>query len=172
MKRDFYILRKHDNMQAISDVLYSSGRECTITVVSQNVIEANNHISRQLGLPIASKILYLNRLLSVDNVPRCIEHVYADLAELKWQESMNFSTMSVNEYIFNEKGADRLFAKEEILVVRADEKERELLQLDENDNEIMMIKGTLIKDNDRPLAYYELFCDTDFVRYRGVSIYD
>ena len=172
MNRDFYILREHENMQTISDALNSSGYEFKITVLNQNVTESNNYVSRQLGLPIASKIFYLCRLFSVNDVPRCLESIYADLSYVREMATVNLSTASLNEMLQGEKGIGRLIAREEILIVEATGKERELLQLDEADNEIMMIKGTVIKENDRPLAYYELLCDSEFVRYRGVSVYE
>lgn len=172
MNREFYLLKDYDSVPSIRDNIDLNEHTFQRITLVQNVIEANNYISRQLDLPLASKLLFINSLIVIDEVPRCIEKIYASLAEVRGLETYDYSDMSFYAILNREKGITRLFIREEVKIVEADDQERELLKLEDDDREIMLIKGTAISENEKPLAYYETVSDTGLYRYRSVTSYE
>ena len=71
--------------------------------------------------------------------------------------------------MYKHKGIRKLRSEQEILIVEADDEERKLLQLNENDQEIMLIKGVSIKEDNRPFEYFEISSDLEFYRFRSAS---
>ncbi len=172
MNRDYYLIKENDKVPAIKESMSLAEHSFRRETLNQSIIEANNYISRQLSLPLASPILFVNSLVLIDEVPRCIERIYADINAVRGLETYDYSDVSFYGVLQKEKGISRIYIREDVLIVEADEQERELLKLDEDEMEILLIKGIAINENERTLAYYETASDTGFYRYRSVSTYE
>ena len=84
-------------------------------------------------------------------------------------ETIDFNNISFFSEVYKHKGISKLRSVQEILIVEADDEERKLLQLNENDQEIMLIKGVSIKEDNRPFEYFEISSDLEFYRFRSAS---
>ncbi len=171
MKSDLYILIEHHKDLSTTEMIRKTGHRIEIRILKQEIVEANHHISRQLNLPLASKLLYVERLIVVDGEARAFEKLYLNLNEIKGIENVNLDDRFFHDYLNKEKGINKLFNKEEVLIVKANETEKKMLDLDQEE-EIILIKGIATTENDTPLEYYETAADTAFYRYRRVSSYE
>ena len=164
-----YIIREFDKCCSITDIIRAQNLALINKVLEQKIIEANSYIATQLELPLASKLFYLKRLRSVEGEPRSVENNYFNLDEVRGMETIDFNNISFFSEVYKHKGIRKLRSEQEILIVEADDEERKLLQLNENDQEIMLIKGVSIKEDNRPFEYFEISSDLEFYRFRSAS---
>lgn len=167
-KEDIFIIRDLRHFASITDSIKSRNLHYHNIVLEQGVSEANYYISRQLGLPLASKLFYIKRLRMVEGCPRSIETNYIDYSLVEGFETIDFSDASFYEVLQQKKGYQIVRSEEEILVVEANEEECRLLVFP-LESEVLLVKGITHKaDNDAPFEYFELVCDPSFYRFRSV----
>ena len=164
-----YIIREFDKCSSITDIIRAQNLSLINKVLEQKIIEANSYIATQLEIPLASKLFYLKRLRIVEGEPRSVENNYFNLDEVRGMETIDFNNISFFSEVYKHKGIRKLRSEQEILIVEADDEERRLLQLNENDQEIMLIKGVSIKEDNRPFEYFEISSDLEFYRFRSAS---
>ena len=59
MNDDIYIVRDMKNFASITDLLQKSKFNFSNVVLKQGILEANYHVSRQLGLELGSKVFFI-----------------------------------------------------------------------------------------------------------------
>lgn len=167
MKDDIFVIRELDKYSSMTDIIRSNKYELENKILEQKIVEANYYISKQLNLPLASKLLYLKRVRIVEGKPKSLEQVYISLDEVKELEHMDLNNVSFYEVLSKYKHIKQLRSQEEIMIVEANEEEKKVLEL--SDKEILLIKGVTYKTNDRPLEYFEIATIPGFFRFRSVS---
>ena len=163
-----YVLRDLDSLKPISGILNEQGKKLENKVLDQKIIESNYYISKQLNVPLATKIFYLEKIRSVDEIPASIDKTYIPFEEVKGLEMMDFNNASLYSLLKSEKGIHKLKSDEEILLVQANDFECEILNLKKGDD-ILLTKGTTTKKNGRILEYFEISSLPEFYRFRSVS---
>lgn len=163
-----YVLRDLDSLKPISGILNEQGKKLENKVLNQKIIESNYYISKQLNVPLATKLFYLEKIRVVDEIPVSIEKTYIPLEEVKGMEEMDFNHVSLYSLLKSEKGIHKLKSDEEILLVQANDFECEILNLKKGDD-ILLTKGTTTKTNGRVLEYFEISSLPEFYRFRSVS---
>ena len=82
-KDNIFILRELDKFASITDSINAKNLELENKVLEQKIIEANYYISKQLEVPLATKLFYLSKLRIVEGIPRSIEKTYIDYEFVK-----------------------------------------------------------------------------------------
>lgn len=165
--KEICIIRDLDNFASVTQQIESLDFEYECKVLDVKIEESNLYISRKLGVPLASKILYIKRLRIVEGIPKSIEKVYMPYDKVKGIEEENLESQSL--YIL----LNKLFGyviqerEEEILVVESNEEEKELLKTE--DKEVLLIKGYTNMGGEVPQEYFEIVSITDFYRFRSTT---
>lgn len=167
MKDDIFVVRELDKYSSMTDLIRSYKYELENRIIERKVVEANYYISKQLNLPLATKLFYLKRVRIVEGKPKSLEKVYISLDEVKNLENMDLDNVSFYEILNKHKGIGQLRSQEEIMIVEANEEEKSILEL--SDKEILLIKGVTYETNDKPLEYFEIATIPGFFRFRSVS---
>lgn len=165
--KEIYIVRDLDNFASVTQKIESLDLEHECKVLNVEIKESNLYISRKLGVPLASEVLYIERLRIVGGIPKSIEKVYMPYDKVKGIENENLESHSL--YLL----LDKLFGyviqerEEEILIVESSEEERKLLRTD--DEEVLLIKGYTNMGGEMPHEYFEIVSITDFYRFRSTA---
>lgn len=161
-----FILRDLDGFESISQSLEAKNIRSTNKTIDQGVVEANYYLSKQLQVPLATKLFYLKKLRVVEDEPRSLETIYISYETVKGLETYDFNGRSFYAVINELFDIKTIKAEEEIMIVEANEKECELLNLPLNE-EIMLIKGLTYVDDGKPFEYFEVVAESSFYRFRG-----
>lgn len=168
VKKDICILRDIDSFSSVTDENLINKFSYRYQVVEKAIQESNRFISKALNIPLASKILYLQKVGITEGEPKTIEKVYIDYNKVPGIEKLDLDEESFYSILKREYGIEINQSEEEILVVDANEKEIEILNLKE-DSEILLIKGTTYTNDHEPLEYFEIVSVTDFYKFRSVT---
>ena len=161
-----FILRDLDGFTSISQSLEAKNIHSINKTIEQGIVEANYYLSKQLQVPLATKLFYLKKMRIVENEPRSIETTYISYDTMKGLENFDFNGRSFYEIISEYLDIKTIKAEEEIMIVEANEKECELLNLPLNE-EIMLIKGLTYLEDSQPFEYFEIVAESSFYRFRG-----
>ena len=189
-----YILRDMERFEPITATLESRKFRSEYRVLDMEVTESNRYISQKLKIPIASRIFYFRKLRLVDGVPKSIEKTYILYDKVKGVESADLGKQSFYKTLQEMFGYVTRRSEEEILIVAAGEKEKELLGC--RDGELMMmvmplsrfrlksicriscipsgssplmIKGITYKEEPEPFEYFEIVAVSDLYEFRSVT---
>lgn len=168
-QKEQFIIRDFENYTSITALLKQQHFSFENRVLEQKIIEANYHISKQLNIPLASKVFFLKRLRIVEGIPSSIEKIYVAAQEMEGLETFDFNQQSFYEVVLSKKGIKKLRHHEEILIVQATQEERDLLLLPSEQTEIQLIKGISVKEDETVFEYFEISSLASFYRYRSVS---
>lgn len=162
-----YILRDMERFEPITATLESRKFRSEYRVLDMEVTESNRYISQKLKIPIASRIFYFRKLRLVDGVPKSIEKTHILYDKVKGVESADLGKQSFYKTLQELFGYVTRRSEEEILIVAAGEKEKELLGC--GDGELMMIKGITYKEEPEPFEYFEIVAVSDLYEFRSVT---
>lgn len=170
---EVHIVKELDKFSSITNAIRAQGLSYTYKILVCEVQEANRRISKQLGLNLAAKVLCLKKARIVESRPRSLETTYVDYRKVPGVEKVDFSNQSFYDTIKKMYGLETMKSEEEIFIVEANEEEKELLELDADETEVLMVKGKAYTENDAsPLEYFELVALTSFYHFRSVMPYE
>lgn len=165
---EVFLLRELDKFASTTDAMIDRKLSFKNEVIEQGIIEANYYISKKLEVPLATKLFYLCRLRVVEGKPRAIDKIYIDYQSVQGLELENFEHKSFRCILEEKLGFRTIKNQEEIMIVEANAKECELLQIDEGE-EILLTRGVTHKDELKPFEYFEISTISSFYRFRSVS---
>lgn len=166
MGEEPYIVRHIGEFSFIADLDFAKEHSVKYEILRKNVQECNRYISKILEIPLASKIFYLERVRYVEEQPRTIEKIYIDYKKVPGIEEMAFNHEPLYLILKREFGLEILQTDEEIIIVNANEKEKQLLNLPDG-AEVLMLKEKILIQNYEPLQYTEIISDPDFYRFKS-----
>ncbi|MDD3174439.1 MAG: GntR family transcriptional regulator [Herbinix sp.] len=166
--KDVFITHELNKFGSISEELKAKGYNFHYKIMDMKVIESNRYISRQLSIPLASKVFYLKKIRIVKEEPKTIENVYIDCRLVDGFVKEQIDDVSFYHVLEEKYGYKTIRSEEEILIVEASEEERNLLHL-KGKEEILLIKGITYIDNIKPFEYFEISSVTDFYHFRSVK---
>jgi len=167
VKKDVYILRNLDSFASVTDAIISNKFSYKCQVLEKTIQESNRFISKNLNIPLASKVFCFQKLRIVEDEPRSIEKVYIDYNKVPGIEKLDLSKESFYSVLKREYSIETNQSEEEILVVDANKRERKILKLEE-DSKVLLIKGITYINNHEPLESFEIISLTDFYKFRSV----
>lgn len=168
MKKDVCILRDIDSFASVTDMISAHNFKYKYKVLESSIQEANRFISKALNIPLASKVFCFQKLRTVEGEPKCIEKVYIDYSKVPEIEELDLSKESFYSILKKEYGIEINQRDEEILVVDANDREREILNLKDN-SEVLLMKGITYINDHEPLESFESVAVTDFYKFRSVT---
>lgn len=167
MGKDVYILRNISSISSVTDEIVSNEFSYRYQVLENSIQESNRFVSKALNIPLASKVFCFQKIRVVEDKPRSIEKVYIDYNKVPGIEKLDLGKESFYSILKREYGIETNQSEEEILVVDANEKETELLNL-EKDSEVLLIKGITYINDHEPFECFEIVSRTDFYKFRSV----
>ena len=96
---DINIIRTVGNLASITNSIKEKNYNYEYITLNQTIIEADSIISSKLGLPIASKVFYYNRIRVVESIPVTFEKVFIDAKKVKNIIDIDLNNKSLYEEI-------------------------------------------------------------------------
>lgn len=152
-KDNIYVLRDIDSFMSVTEAIREQGLTLENRIIEKKVIESNYYLSKQLNVPLATKLFYLCRVRYVEGI-----------------EEYDIGSTSFYGLLLREYGVQVYETQEELLLVEAKREEKRLLGL-EGKCEILLNRGTSyvsIEDHE-PFEYFEMSSLPSFYRYRSVT---
>ena len=169
-KDNIYVLRDIDCFMSVTKAIEEQGLCLENRIIEQQIIESNYYLSKQLNVPLATKLFYLCRVRYVEGIAKSIEKTYIQSSKVPGLENINLKNKSFYGILLKEYGIQILETNEELLLVEAKREEKRLLGL-EGKCEILLNRGNsyIIKNDHEPFEYFEISSLPDFYRYRSVT---
>lgn len=146
-------------------LLKKLGYNFQIIVLKKDLVESTKTQSHALGIPLASNIYEIKRLLIVEGCPKAIETSFipAELIPEFYNVSLEASALYM---ILSDKYNIEIDKSEERIVLsEASRNEKELLKLKEDD--VVVITGTSYDTEGRLIELYNTVAVCDFFEFRG-----
>lgn len=138
----------------------------TTKTIEQGIKEANYHLSRQLDVPLGTKLFYIKKVRIIDGETRSVETAHMVYNKVKGIENEDFNDKSFYTILKEKTGIQPRKCKEEIMIVEPTKEEAQILGIPVED-EVMLIKGTTSIDGAEPFEYFEIVAESSFYRYKG-----
>lgn len=167
-RSDIFLNRELNTFESMTELLIKKGVAFENVILKQEVIEANYYISKQLNVPLATKIFYLERVRVIEGNPLSIEKIYICHDRVKGIEQEEIGSSSFYGLLERKYGYKVKKSQEEILIVEANEQECELLELEKGE-EVVLIKGNTFLDENARFEYFELASLPSLYRFRSVT---
>lgn len=166
--KERFLMRELNTFASVTQMLQKKGIAFHNDILQQTVIEANYYISKQLSVPLATKVFYLERLRVIEDRPVSVEKTYLCYDRVRDLEKETIESRSFYDVLEKKYGYKIKKSQEEILIVEANERERELLELKKGD-EVVLIKGSTYADEEMPLEYFEVASIPSLYRFRSIT---
>ena len=72
-KDNIYVLRDIDCFMSVTEAIREQGLTLENRIIEKKVIESNYYLSKQLNVPLATKLFYLCRVRYVEGIAQSIE---------------------------------------------------------------------------------------------------
>jgi GntR family transcriptional regulator len=133
-------------------VMAESGAQVGVTVLTQRIVPAPAWVAEQLGLEVATDVVELVRLRSVDGAPNHVAHSFLPAEAYPRVAEQDFSEGSLYEYLRHEYSADLAHARIVVDVGTAAADEAELLRVVAG-SPLLVVRTTVHDGDGRPLVH-------------------
>jgi GntR family transcriptional regulator len=133
-------------------VMAESGAQVGVTVLTQRVIPAPAWVAEHLGLEVATDVVELVRLRSVDGAPNHVAHSFLPAAAYPQAAEQDFSEGSLYEYLRREYDADLARARIVVDVGTAAADEADVLRVVAG-SPLLVVRTTVHDSGGRPLVH-------------------
>ncbi len=158
--------RNLQDTRSITEHVRGAGHLLQNKVLDVQVIECGKHISRELQIPIGSKVFYLKRLRIMDSVPYTLESTYVDYTICRGIEDYDFIDESLYR-VLSYYGVYLTQGQETIGVTYASEDEAKLLGVDEG-SAMFHLSGISCSPNGQPVEYFSSVVRPDIARFTSI----
>jgi GntR family transcriptional regulator len=133
-------------------VMAESGAQVGVTVLTQRVIAAPAWVAEQLALEVATDVVELVRLRSVDGAPNHVAHSFLPAEAYPKVAEQDFSEGSLYEYLRREYEADLAHARIIVDVGTAAAEEADLLRVVAG-SPLLVVRTTVHDSAGKPLVH-------------------
>jgi len=133
-------------------VMAESGAHVGVTVLTQRVVPAPAWVAEQLGLEVATDVVELVRLRSIDDAPNHVAHSFLPAETYPKVAEQDFSEGSLYEYLRREYGADLAHARIVVDVGTAAADEADLLRVVAG-SPLLVVRTTVHDSCGKPLVH-------------------
>ena len=133
-------------------VMAESGAHVGVAVLTQHVVPAPAWVAEQLGLEVATDVVELVRLRSVDDAPNHVAHSFLPAEAYPKVAEQDFSEGSLYEYLRREYGADLAHARIVVDVGTAAADEADLLRVVAG-SPLLVVRTTVHDADGKPLVH-------------------
>lgn len=90
-KDNIYVLRDIDSFMSVTEAIREQGLTLENRIIEKKVIESNYYLSKQLNVPLATKLFYLCRVRYVEGIAQSIEKTYIEYSKVirRWKDLKN-----------------------------------------------------------------------------------
>jgi GntR family transcriptional regulator len=135
-----------------SSVMTEQGAQVGVTVLTQRVVPAPPWVAELLALEVATDVVELVRLRSVDGAPNHVAHSFLPAATYPAAAEQDFTEGSLYEYLRQEYSADLAHARIVVDVGTAAPDEAELLRVVAG-SPLLVVRTTVHDSDGRPLVH-------------------
>jgi GntR family transcriptional regulator len=135
-----------------SSVMTEQGAQVGVSVLTQRVVPAPAWVADLLGLEVATDVVELVRLRSVDGAPNHVAHSFLPAATYPKAAEADFSDGSLYEYLRREYQADLAHARIVVDVGTAAPEEADLLRVVAG-SPLLVVRTTVHDSDDHPLVH-------------------
>ncbi|MGX6979658.1 GntR family transcriptional regulator [Vagococcus elongatus] len=157
------IIRDVQDIYSTSQFFAGTDYDFQTKIYSNEVIMANKILSKELKLPLGTDVCALKRIRFLEDQPIMLETSYIPNSLFKEIEHRDFENESLYT-VLSEIGYSVERGFETIQVGLAQKQERNILKVEECD-EIFIIRGTAISEDDTPLEYFNSIIRGDIVAF-------
>lgn len=157
------IIRDVQDIYSTSQFFEETDYDFQTKIYSKEVIMANKILSKELKLPLGTDVCALKRIRLLEDQPIMLETSYIPNSLFKEIEDRDFENESLYT-VLSEKGHSVERGFETIQVGLAQKQERDILKVGKCD-EIFIIRGTAISENNTPLEYFNSIIRGDIVAF-------
>lgn len=86
-KDNIYVLRDIDCFMSVTEAIREQGLTLENRIIEKKVIESNYYLSKQLNVPLATKLFYLCRVRYVEGIAQSIEKRILNIR--RWKDLKN-----------------------------------------------------------------------------------
>lgn len=86
-KDNIYVLRDIDSFMSVTEAIHEQGLTLENRIIEKKVIESNYYLSKQLNVPLATKLFYLCRVRYVEGIAQSIEKRILNIR--RWKDLKN-----------------------------------------------------------------------------------
>mgnify|MGYP000609308664 FL=1 len=86
-KDNIYVLRDIDCFMSVTEAIREQGLTLENRIIEKKVIESNYYLSKQLNVPLATKLFYLCRVRYVEGIAQSIEKHMLNIR--RWKDLKN-----------------------------------------------------------------------------------
>ena len=158
--------RNLQDTRSITELVRGARHFLQNKVLDIRIIECGKHVSRELQLPIGSKVFYLKRLRIMDGVPYTLESTYVDCAVCHGIEEYDFVDESLYR-VLSYYGVYLTQGRETIGVTYASEDEARWLEVAEG-SAMFHLTGVSCSPNGQPVEYFSSVVRPDKVRFTSI----
>lgn len=163
------IIRNLNNMDSLTKLVESNGKTIKSKVLSANIIESNKQITKNLKIPLGTKVFQLTRLRYIDNIPVTIETSILDYGKYPGIEDVDFETQSLYQVLETKYGADLTKGNEKLGLTFATSDEAQRLGID-LEEPIFFISGVTTDNEDKPIEYFRSVVRPDKIKFSSILI--
>ena len=135
-----------------NSVMTEQGAQVGTSVLTQRVIAAPAPVAEELGVEVATDVIELVRMRSVDGQPNHVAHSFLPAAAYPAVAEQDFSEGSLYEYLRREYGADLAHARIVVDVGTAAPEEADLLAVVAG-SPLLVVRTTVRDSGGRPLVH-------------------
>lgn len=84
---NIYVLRDIDCFMSVTEAIREQGLTLENRIIEKKVIESNYYLSKQLNVPLATKLFYLCRVRYVEGIAQSIEKRILNIR--RWKDLKN-----------------------------------------------------------------------------------
>lgn len=103
-KDNIYVLRDIDCFMSVTEAIREQGLTLENRIIEKKVIESNYYLSKQLNVPLATKLFYLCRVRYVEGIAQSIEKTYVEYSKVEGLEEYDLGNTSFYGLLLKEYG--------------------------------------------------------------------
>lgn len=132
------IIRNLLEFGSLTKTIATSGNALKTKVIHINLIESDKKVAKKLQLTIGTKLYEIKRLRIVREIPLALETSYIPASYVKNIQKVDLENTSLYEVLEKEYDIKLVTAAQEISMVFANEKENQLLGIEEGEALLML----------------------------------
>lgn len=163
------IRRNLNNMDSLSKLAESLGKKIRNKVLSVEIIESNKQITKNLKVPLGTKVVQLIRLRYLDEVPLSIETSILEYDRFPGIEKIDWHNQSLYNVLETKYHADIKKGKEQLGLTFATSEEAKYLKI-ENEDPIFFISGVTLDSEEKPIEYFRSVIRPDKIKFHSLLL--
>jgi len=169
--KEIQIIRDMEKLSSLSDYLDLLNIDYVYRPLLCRLVEAHSIVSRNLKIPLASKVLEIKRLRIVEGKPKTTERAVIVYDKVKGLQFEDLSRVNLTKLLKEKYHLTAAKYEEEVSLVAATEEEKEFFNL-KDINQLVLLSGIIYDRSGVPYEYYETISLPEFYCFHSEHYYE